>query len=482
MIRLATAAGDLDLPGLTLSLDVSNPYFQTDAIPGTTTLPIDVPWSKPNLVALNFPDRYRGPGGPPPVGAQLYVDGVLYRVGKLVYLAANTKARTFSYTFVADAADLATDIRDVLISDLDLGTVPLVRTNLSPAYVLAPVRNAAFFDDKNPAYLSHVLNYYVNGAFPVGAGYPLAPLPYLVPVLRKVLGHFGWTITGPWVDDPEIQQVVLYSDRVLDAAATDVVLSQHVPTISVGALLLGTQNAFCLGYGFNPVRRELRITALRDVAAAARAGYVDRVGTKQKSTPNDTNGFLLRLAPDTEDELDKTLDVGWQQLRVGAGGELLESLAGSLHQVRAVDELVAGRTWLLPALEAKGASLPDDESRIGLRLLLYRGLQPDSQGHAYPLASREAENLAGTSVGNYALSWAGPKGLYQAWHQPWLDFRSRAVASEYLTQFRVADLLALDPGTAERVDEHLHFWEKITLSLSADRRLRQATVTYRELL
>ncbi|WP_310391572.1 hypothetical protein [Hymenobacter sp.] len=485
MIRLLTAAGELELPDQDLSLDIANPYFQTDAIPGTTTLPFDLPWSKANLRALNFPDRYRGPGGPPPVAAQLYLDGPLYRTGKLVYQALDAKARKLSYTFVADAADLATDIRDVLLTALDLGTVPLQRTPSTADYALAPVRNAAFCGEKNPAFTSGVVNYYAGGAFPQGAGYPLAPMPYVLPILRKVLAAFGWTLTGPWLDDPEVQTLVMYSDCMLATAATEVVLARHVPAISVGAFLLGLQNACCLGYDFNPLRKELRVKALREVVAAARAGYVDREGTRQKATPNETNGFWLRSAPDTEDELDKTLDVAWQQLRVGAGGEVVEGGAGSLHEVRAGDKLLPARTWLLPAIEAAGAG-PEfemgEDSRVGLRLLFYRGLQPDSQGNAYPLASREAANLAGDPVGAYALSWAGPKGLYAQWHRPWLDFRARAVASEYETRFRIADLQALDPGVAERLDEHLHFWEKISVKVRGDQRLSTATVTYRELL
>jgi hypothetical protein len=485
MMRLETDAAELELAGEDLSIEIANPYFDTNAIPGVSTLPFDLPMSKPNLRGLNFPDRYRGPGGPPPVGARLFVDGPLYKVGKLVYQSADAKGRKLGYKFVADSADLATDIRDVLISALDLGTVPLQRLPSTDEYVLAPVRNPVFFDDKNPAFKSGVLNYYVDGAFPTGAGYPLAPMPYLVPVLRKVMAHFGWSVAGPWLDDAEIQTLVIYSDRVLATDATEVVLARHVPDISVGQFLLGLQNLPCLGLDFNAQRRVLTIRPLRDVVAAARTAYVDRTGTKRKSTPNTTNGFLLQQAPDTEDDLDKRLDVGWQQMRVGAGAEIIECLAGSLHQVEAEDPLVKGRTWLLPTLEATGAG-PEyemgDEIRVGLRLLFYRGLQEDSAGNDYPLASREAVNLNGASVGKYSLSWGGPKGLYAKWHQPWLDFRARAVMTEYEVVFRIADLQALQPGVAERIDEHLHLWESVSVNLKSDQRLGKATITYWELL
>jgi hypothetical protein len=68
MMRLVTVAGqqELLLPG-DMSVDIDNPGFQTDAIPGIWSLPVDLPWARQNLVGLNFPHLYRGPGGPPPV-------------------------------------------------------------------------------------------------------------------------------------------------------------------------------------------------------------------------------------------------------------------------------------------------------------------------------------------------------------------------------------------------------------------------------
>lgn len=476
MMRLVTVLGqhELLLP-VEMSLDIDNPSFQADAIPGTWSLPFDLPWAPQNLVALNFPHLYRGPGGPPPVAVDYYLEGVRWRRGKLVYLSVDAQAQLLHYNFVADASDLATLIKDVKLSTLNLGTAPLDRTSNASAYALLPVRNEAFYGDKAPAGYLGYLNYPAPDAV-------LAPQPYLVPVLRTVLAHFGYELTGAWAADAEIQQLALYSDRLCLDPGT-VTLNRHVPTIDVADLLLGVAGLFCLQLYFNPLTRQACFSPLRDVVAGAAAGQRARPGVWQSSTANTSNGFLLRQEPDGNDELDKTLDAAWQQLRVGDGGEEQTVKAGTLHLVTVQE---GNRTWLVPAYGGKGAVPGNadvgDESKVGLRLLFNRGFQPDSAGTLYPLGSGGAVNQAGTSVGAYALQWAGAQGLYQVWHKPWLDFRARAVQHIYQSELRVGDLLALDPSQADLVDYHLCFWEKVSLTVAAGSTLTSATITYQELL
>ena len=482
MIRLVTVAGQQDLLLATeLSLDIDNPGFQADAIPGTWSLPFDLPWARENLAALNFPQLQRAAGGPPPVAVDCYLDEVRWRRGKLVYLSVDAEAQLLKYNFVADAADLATQIKDVKLDTLDLGQVPLVRAASAADYALLPVRNKSFYGDvdKAPAGYSGYLNYF-SGVYPGDA--VLAPQPYLVPIVRKVLAHFGYALVGAWADDPEVQTAVLYSDRLCTDPGT-VTLNRHVPAIDVADLLLGVAGLFCLQLYVNPLTQQVRFTPLRDVVAGAGASQRPRPGLWLSSMANTTNGFLLKQEPDGNDELDKSLDAGWQQLRVGAGGEEQSVKAGTLHQVTASE---GSRRWLVPAYEGKGAVPGNadvgDESRVGLRLLFNRGLQPDSNGQLYPFGSSGTLSYLGASVGAYALQWAGPQGLYQVWHKPWLDFRARAVQHTYQSELRVGDLLLLDPSQADLVDCHLCFWEKVSLTVAAGSALTSATFTYQELL
>jgi len=485
MMKLVTVAGqqELLLPS-EMSVDIDNPGFEADAIPGTWSLPIDLFWARQNLVALDFPHLYRGPGGPAPVAVDYYLDEVRWRRGKLVYLSLDAQAKLLRYNFVADAADLATLIKDVKLDTLDLGTAPLDRTGNATAYALLPVRNATFYGDvdKAPAVYKGYLNYVPASASGPPPDAVLAPQPYLVPIIRKVLAHFGYELVGTWAADAEINKLVIYSDRLCLDPGT-VTLNRHVPGIDVADLLLGVAGLFCLQLYFNPLTKQARFTPLRDVIAGAAAGQRARVGTWLSSTANTTNGFLLKQQPDSNDELDKTLNTAWQQLRVGAGGEEQAVKAGTLHLVNATE---GNRNWLVPAYEGKGA-IPGnadvgDESRVGLRLLFNRGFQPDSAGNLYPLGTGGAVNATGASVGSYALQWDGPKGLYQVWHKDWLTFRARAVQHTYQCALRVGDLLLLDPSQADLVDYHLCFWEKVSLSVAAGSVLTTATFTYQELL
>ena len=485
MMRLVTVVGQHELLLPTeMSVDIDNPGFQSDAIPGIWSLPLDLAWARQNLVALNFPHLFRGPGGPAPVAVDFYLDEVRWRRGKLVYLSVDAKARLLRYNFVADAADLARLIKDVTVDSLDLGTAPLDLTGNAIDYALLPVRNKTFYgdDDKTPTSYSGYLNYVGAGASGPSPGTEIAPQPYLIATVRKVLAHFGYALVGAWADDAELQTAVIFSDRLCVDPAT-VTLNRHVPAMDVADLLLGVAGLHCLQLYFNPLTMQARFTPLRDVVASAAAGQRARPGTWLSSTANTSNGFLLKQEPDDNDDLDKTLDTAWQQLRVDAGGEEQSVKAGTLHMV---DVTEGNRNWLVPAYEAKGA-IPGntdvgDESKVGLRLLFDRGYQPDSAGNTYPLGTAGTTNQLGAPVGSYSFQWAGAQGLYQVWHKPWLDFRARAVQHTYECALRVGDLLTLDPSQADLVDYHLCFWEKVSISVAAGSALKTATFTYQELL
>ena len=478
MIRFVTPAGhELALPGQDLGLEIANPYFQTDAIPGVSTYAFDLPATGDNPRHLNWPHLYRGAGGPPPVVVDCYLEGLLWKRGSLVYRGYDARKKTFRTNFVADATDLAKALAALRLPALPLADQVLDLAGVAGAYVLAPVRNTAFFDDKNPGFKG-ILNY--PGA--TGPNRVLVPMLYLVPVLRQALPD--WDVVGSFIDNPEIQAAVIYSDRALPAAAVvgDAFSpARHLPDLSVAELLLALQNLFCVGIYFNPTTRQVRFTPLADVVQ--RGAYTDRPGAVLKSAgTNETDGFTLRLDPDTEDELDKTLDASWQQLVVGGGKGEITVAAGTLHMVQEKDPNAAGRQWLVPAISTKGAS-PDyklgEDSRTGLRLLFDRGLQNDSLGQPYQLLSAGTENYAGDVVGTYALHAVA---LYAQWHQPWLDFRARAVPLEYQVPFGIADLRALDPAGHELVDHHLLLWEKVSLQVSAGSRLCAATFSYQQLL
>ena len=492
MVTLKVAAGWLELAAGTLTLEVRNPFFEADTVPGTLSYPFGLPMSAANVTRLNFPHLRADQGqvvAPEP--AQLYVDGVLLRVGSLVYLSCDEEKQLYACNFLADAADLASRIDGVLLPTLDLGTVALTLNYDAADYALPCLRNDLFYDKEKVPDYKGIVNYYRGGSYLQATSdkqAPVVPFLRLVPLLRRVLACFGYALSGPWLDSSEVQQLVLYSDRAAEDATgalpARISLNRYVPAISVGELLLSLQKLFGLAYSFHPVRRELHVATLASVLADP--AYVARAGAGPARTTAvvDAGGWALEMALESDDELNKTLDVGWAKYTVGAGKQALSTSAGTLHVVREADPLDAGRQWLVPAVAAKGASPyggGGDDSRCGLRLLYDRGLHADSQGNTYPLATWGTQNYAGQTVGTSSLHWDGSAGLYAQGHATWLAFLDAATTKERTLPFTVADLLSLDPARKELVDQRKYLWQTVSLKISTTGRvpLQAADYTYR---
>jgi hypothetical protein len=489
MIGLKVALGWLALASGTLSLEISSPFFSAETIPGTISYPFALPMSAGNLVALGFPHVRADQGeavAPEPV--ELYLDGVLRWVGRLVYLGCDEQEQHLEYHFVADAADLATQLEGLRLPQLALGTVLLELRPDAALYALPCLRNSLFYDKEKVPDYGGVVNYYYQGDYPLVVGgkrSPIVPFPRLVPLLKKVFAALGYELAGDWLDLPEVQQLVLYSDRAAEDALGQVLvtfaLNRHVPDLPVADLLLELQKFFALGFDFHPVRRLVRIRALRDVVADP--AYVARAAGPAKTTAVTSEGYTLVMGLEADDELNKTLDTGWAKLVVGNGKEELRTEAGTLHVVREADPLHPTRQWLVPAVEVKGASLAfdqGDDSRCGLRLLFDRGLHADSNTQPYPLATSGNVGYLGVAVGQSTLHWAGPWGLYATWHQGWLDFLGRATTRECQVPFTIADLLTLDAGQKELVGGKKYLWERVSLRLpTGGRALESAQFTYR---
>ncbi|MGI4866168.1 MAG: hypothetical protein ACRYFZ_19745 [Janthinobacterium lividum] len=489
MIGLKVAAGWLELASGNLSLEVSSPYFSADTIPGTISYPFGVAMSPGNGQRLNFPHVRVDQGetiAPEPVG--LYLDGLLRWVGSLVYLSCDEEKQVYEYNFVADAADLATRIAGVSLPALDLGETLLELRPDAALYALPPVRNTLFYDADKVTNYGQIINYYVLGGYQLSQGgkhSPVVPFLRLVPLLTRVFAALDYELTGDWLDLPEVQQLIIYSDRAAEDAQGNVLLSfalnRHVPDLPVADFLLALQKFFGLGFDFHPIRRQVRVRALRDVLADQ--GYVARTGGLGRTTAVTSDGYTLTMGLEEEDELNKTLDTGWAKLLVGNGQEEISTAAGTLHVVREPDPFSQGREWLVPAVEVKGASPAfdqGDDSRCGLRLLFDRGLQLDNVLQPYPLATWDLVDYWDRAVGQSTLHWAGTWGLYATWHATWLDFLSRATTKERTMQFGISDLLTLDAARKELVEGKKYLWEKVSLSLSTTGRpLESAAYTYR---
>lgn len=476
-----TPSGWLDYSGA-LSLELRSPFFQTDSIPGLLSYPIAFEDTPANRRKLNFPaTRTRQVAKPAALDTDLYMDGLLYRRGKLTYLYAEQGKLHYRFEADADALGVQIDGRTVP----DLLTTESVAFTVEPStddYVLAPIRSATLYGDRYSLW-GKVINYYdASGAYPANAvfgaaqpRYTFVPLLRVLPLLRRCLAAVGYTLAGTFTTDTEIADLVLVGRTTTDMPASsvdpvaDLELKRYAPSCTLGEFLVALQQVFCLGYIVDTVAHTLTITPLREVARnlsvidrtdRARANYRDEVLAP--------DGFLLAYDLPSDDEQFKLTPVSWAELRIGNGGEEIRASAAPLVMVTEVDPLDTGRQWLVPAMElpARSDFYEDmvENTDQPLRLLFYRGLQPDSNADDYPLASSGNTNYDDATVGDYTLHWDGAAGLYEQWHKPWLDFRAAARQEERDVLLTAGDLLTLHPAQKEMVDHLKFLWERVSIS------------------
>ncbi|QNF34370.1 hypothetical protein HUW51_17175 [Adhaeribacter swui] len=463
----------LDLPpDLSVQMEIYNPLFQTDYIPGSLTYPFNLPAdSKLNQRELSFPgelavSRYSKKF----FSAQMYLMDQLWRVGKLNVLK---KVKDYSVNFQTDIGDIESRLKEDNLRDLNLGTAPL---SMQPAdiypgslYALFPLKNPGFYDGKKETFGKY-LNYYADG-FPVASGiHTQTPFPYLVHVLYQVMAHYGYRIQGAWLEEESTRRLVIYNNQV--PAGAPFPINRHVPDMKVNEFLRAVRSLLGLGFIFNTTAKIMQVVKLKDVLrSTAYVDWTSRAKPSYEWEPNLTNGFTLKQEPDGSDEIYKTQPSGFGTFKVGAAKEEITYPAGTLPTLFQADELNTSRQWLVPQANQKGSTLEMDigENKFALRLLSYAGMQPDSQGNLYPQGT------------NAPLVWDGPDGLYNQAHKEWIEFRGTTELVEAKINFTIEDLLRLKPDLKAMIryeDGTIKaLWEKITLGINNKTGIQEAKVS-----
>lgn len=445
-----------------------SPLFEAQAIPGTRVYSFNVPATKNNQRLFKFAERVGGaaPSSPLEGGyrgvfpdAELYLFGTRWRTGTLKLREASTEG--YSLSFHTDAGDLAARISKKRLTDLNLGT-DVLNLNADPQqiypqrkYALFPVKNSTFYGDTNPDYAggpdTGYMNYYLGGAFAsntITNQYNIVPFPFLLYILNRVAEQLGYLgVSGPWTEEEDIRRLVIYNTYALDELfgglnvyQSQITYANHVPPMELGKFLIAIKNLFGLAIFINPRTRYLEFVRLTDVLADQTfTDYTPLSTAPYSQTPNESDGFALGLAQDSGDDLYKSLSYADQGYRTGNGpgrraAESFETAAGTLFELK---EEAGGRDWTIPHTQQPGNSTAYElENTFGLRLLFYRGLQPDSQGNLYPQGSPE---------GNYyKFGYTGFNGLYERCYRPWLDFLSTTQQVETSFRFRAPEVLNLD--------------------------------------
>ncbi|MDJ1500453.1 hypothetical protein [Xanthocytophaga agilis] len=492
-------------PSSSFTIKSANPMFSDDSIPGMLTYPFTVTNTPKTRRLLGFPNLVASENL---VGNQVdsicWLGGLVYKVGKIVVRGANSKK--FQLNFQSDAGDVQTKVknsslRDLLKQEFSFTSVPSAFLNaintpvykpyqnsLAP-YTAFPILNEDFYQDKNSQFGGY-LNYFVNGAFPTNAytsKHAMVPQFYLLYVLEMAFQAIGYRMTGSWIQNEEIQQLILYNNYALDRIGSNynqylpqITLKNHVPDTKFGTFLINLQKIFPLGYVFDTVAKQVELVNIPDILK--QSDYVDwtsKADADWDLTPVEGKGYTLQMNPDSSDELTKNIKDDWNKFVIGEGEEPITTDFSPLEVYKHADLLNTARQWTTPHIRQKGSS-PEFEignNASGLHLMWYRGMRPDGSGNNYPFATYDTIDHAGNTIGNYSLRWTGAKGLYEKWWKPYIEFRANAKTIDRNVNLNLADILSLDPRKKIYLDQNLYFLQDLTVTVSQKSGIKPAKVT-----
>lgn len=228
----------------TLSLEINNPLFETELLPGDWTLPFTVPDHPTNNIIFNLPkDISNTAEFEQDYDAELYIGGNLYSLGRINVTRA--EPGRYSLVFGNEISRLKATLENKKLNEFDYGGVRTFGTTsddiiahakdtvladpLDYDYVFPSIYAPFFYGDSqqnNPYTLLFLNSYDAPGAAfkknvvvtteSAANKYTLAPQPYLHYLLNQLFAAAGFILKGGFMDDAEMKKLLVYSNYSLD--------------------------------------------------------------------------------------------------------------------------------------------------------------------------------------------------------------------------------------------------------------------------
>lgn len=245
----------------------------------------------------------------------------------------------------------------------------------------------------------------------------LVPFPYLVPVIRELMQWLGFDIAGNWIDDPDIKCRVIYNTYALGSRLFNVFgilrikIAEHLPDMTVGEFLKAIRKYFVLSFEFRNPPGIVEIKSLAQILDSQEiedwSNYQSLENPRLRRPEN--RGFSVKVAEDSGDKLYKESNFN-PTFTLGDGEQNYDVPIGTLNMYKATNPHT-GAKWIIPRALQRGNVRDAKLSRSAayspqlplsnepkLRLLAYRGMQPDSSGQLYPMLTSGMYNALNKQI------------------------------------------------------------------------------------
>ncbi len=156
-------------------------------------------------------------------------------------------------------------------------------------------------------------------------------------------------------------------------------------------------------------------------------------------------------------------------LPIGLGGNSINPALSPLFMD--VVEIFSGINFLTPVLNAIGSSTAFNNGitlQKDVRLMFYRGMQYNSDGDEYPMASSTIYDYVGDIIAKYALQWDKSYGLFEMFHKAFVQFIMPAKLVTYTQNLTGASLKDMDVLQKQYIDRVFYFISRIRLDATPD--------------
>lgn len=367
-----------------------------------------------------------------------------------------------------------TDAEDAVLTDWAAHLAAVLAT--PDDHVFPVVYAPEFFDTSRNAawalYINHTDDaglYSINavgadldeGEDPFSRGWArsVVPMPFVAAILEKVFGMAGATaLAGDFTEIADVyDKLILFNNRTLDTLyhpqnyirtvlgryykypplngfAESYNLADHLPDVTAYDFIIWLSTTYALTYQVRGGRAIIRTiesqlgqtpenwTARMEPAYAAETAQYDGYNMDYERQGNDDV---------VADQLEPLSDAGediWQH----------KSRFFSLYHRSLAD---TEREWLVPEFSGKASSPATQSSEAMPAMMLHwHGVQEDSAGNEYPMATHHQTNYAGESLGDYTLNWKNTEGLFNRFWKSYVSLITQGVPCKRTARLTMAEL------------------------------------------
>lgn len=315
------------------------------------------------------------------------------------------------------------------VSQAPIGTFP---------YCFPVIYNPVAYNEQNDQYLGcvnlfdpqvgeHVANENQGFNFTRTTVTPCVSVPFAIERIWETIGYQLISV----LQGPDFVPLHIYNNVLLDELDSgngvnvfknSFDLKDHLPQdIDAVEFMAEIAKLFNLAIDPDPYRQQANIYPKTDVLTADIIDWRD-YSTPQYSVshPSPNGGKVYEYEPDGNDGYYQRATIFTGRIKTGKGEKEFKSKFAPLGEFTNKDPL-NDDAWKTPRIDQAAVSDAFDlgESDYAPRLMLYLGLQNNSQGDAFPYAGATGLAPNGSRVHPWSLGWTTGDGLHVNFHEDW---------------------------------------------------------------